>query len=83
MNFAYQATEEDVENVLREHCLQVANTSGKSFESISNEVFGNLDSNLIEKAALHGDDLSQQTRYANEEIARQLREIGVLEPEKG
>lgn len=81
-NFAYQATEEDVENVLRKHSLAVANSLGKSFESMANEVFGSLDLDLIEKAALMGDDLDVQTEYANDEIARQLREAGVLEPLK-
>lgn len=81
-NNAYQATEEDVENVLRSNSLTVANTMGKSFESIANEVFGNLDFDLIEQAALYGDNLDEQTDYANDEIARQLREMGVMEPLK-
>lgn len=81
-NYAYQVTEEDVENVLRSNSLAVANTNGKSFESIANEVFGNLDFDLIEHAALCGDDLDEQTDYANEETARQLREMGILEPLK-
>lgn len=79
-SFAYQATEEDVEIVLRKHSLAVANTQGNSFESMANEVFGSLDLGLIEKAALMGNDLDVQTEYANDEIARQLREAGVLEP---
>ena len=81
-NNAYQATEEDVENVLRSNSLAVANTKGKSFESIANEVFGDLDFDLIEQAALSGDNLDEQTDYANDEIARQLRERGILEPLK-
>ncbi len=81
-NNAYQATEEDVENVLRSNSLAVANTNGKSFESIANEIFGNLDFDLIEQAALYGDDLDEQTDYANGEIARQLCEMGILEPLK-
>ena len=79
-NYAYQATEEDVENVLCSNSLAVANTNGKSFESIANEVFGDLDFDLIEQAALAGDDLDEQTDYANYEIAR--REMGILEPLK-
>lgn len=43
---------------------------------------GKLDFDLIEQAALAGDDLDEQTDYANDEIARQLREMGVLEPLK-
>lgn len=82
-NTAYQATEEDVENVLRSNSLAVANTNGKSFESIANEVFGTLDFDLIEQAALFGNDLSEQTDNANDEIARQLRDQGILEPLKG
>ena len=81
-NLAYQPTEDDVENVLRSNSLSVANTNGKSFGSIANEVFGNLDLDLIEQAALYGDDLDDQTDYANDEIARQLREMGILEPLK-
>lgn len=81
-NNAYQATEEDVENVLRSNSLAVANTMGKSFESIANEVFGNLDFDIIQQAALYGDDLDEQTGYAYDEIARQLREMGILEPLK-
>lgn len=81
-NYAYQVMEEDVENVLRSNSLAVANTNGISFESIANEVFGNLDFDLIEQAALAGDDLDEQTDYANDEIARQLREMGILEPLK-
>lgn len=78
-NNAYQATEVDVENVMRSNCLSVANTKGKSFESIANEVFGDLDFELIEQAALFGGSLDEQTDYANDEITRQLREMGVLE----
>lgn len=79
---AYEVTEEDVENVLRSNSLAVANTNGKSFESMANEIFPQLDFQLIEEAALAGDELDEQTDYANDEIARQLREIGILEPLK-
>ncbi len=79
---AYEAKEEDVENVLRSNSLAVANTNGKSFESMANELCEQLDFDLIEQAALAGDELDEQTDYANDEIARQLREMGVLEPLK-
>ena len=81
-NLAYQATEDDVESVLRSNSLHVANTNGKSFEAIAQEVFGSLDFDLIEQAALFGDSLDEQTDFANDEIARQLRESGILEPLK-
>ncbi len=79
---AYEATEEDVANVLSSNAMAVANTNGKSFESMAAEIFPDLDFALIEEAALHGDELDQQTDYANDEIARQLRVMGVLEPLK-
>lgn len=78
--FAYQVTEEDVHNVLSSNALAVANTNGKSFESIACEVFPDLDFDLIEQAALYGDDIDEQTDYANDEIARQLRAMGIIEP---
>lgn len=79
---AYEATAEDVEVVLSSNALAVVNTYGKSFESMAEELHGDLDFGLIEQAALAGDDLDEQTEYANDEIARQLREMGVLEPLK-
>lgn len=82
-NLAYLVTYEDVENVLRSNSLVIANALGKSsYASMAEELFDDLDFHLIEKAALYGDDLDQQTTYANEEIARQLRENGTLEPLK-
>lgn len=80
MSKAHQATEEDVKNVLASHSLVIANTCGKSIDSIANEVFANLDFDMIEQEAFFGDNLDEQTDYANEEIARQLREMGILEP---
>lgn len=79
---AFEVTVEDVVNVLCSNSLAVANTSSKSFESMASELYGNLDFHLIEQAALAGDELDEQTNYANDEIARQLREKGVLEPLK-
>lgn len=81
-NTAYEATVEDVENVLRSNSLAVANTHGMSFESLAEKLHGDLDFGLIEQAALAGDELDEQTGYANDEIARQLREKGVLESSK-
>lgn len=78
----YEPNEESVENVLRINSLAVANADGKSFETIASEVFESLDFFLIKKAALYGDRLDVQIDYANNEIARQLREMGILEPLK-
>lgn len=78
-NLAYEATEEDVAGVLASNALQVANSNGKSFDAMAAELLPTLDMELIEQAALYGDSLDEQTSYANDEIARQLREQGVLE----
>lgn len=77
---AYEATEEDIENVLRSNILSVANSGGKLFAAMAAELLADLDHDLIEQAALFGDDLSTQTDYATDEIARQLREMGILQP---
>lgn len=81
-NFAFEITSTDVETVLRSNSLAVANTNGKSFASMAEEQFDDLDFFLIEDAALSGDDLNQQKTCAYDEIARQLREKGILEPLK-
>ncbi|TAL65790.1 MAG: hypothetical protein EPN79_11465 [Burkholderiaceae bacterium] len=79
MGRAFEINEEDVEAVLRQHSLRVANSKGKSFESLAAEILYWIDRDAVEKAALYGDELDVQTRYAYEEIARQLQEQGVLE----
>jgi hypothetical protein len=81
-NSAFQITEVDVETVLRRNSLAVADSKGKSFESMAAEIYGDLDHDAIEAAALYGSDMDEQTDYALAEIERQLRESGVLEPLK-
>lgn len=78
-HFAYQATQEDVEAVLTSNTITDA-FSAASNELIAQQVFANLDHQAIEDEALFGDSLDEQTDYANDCIARQLREIGVLKP---
>lgn len=78
---AYQVTEDDLEDVLRSNALADPYRQGtKSIRLIAQEVFGKLDFDAIEQAALFGDTLDEQTDYANDDIARQLRVMGVLEP---
>jgi len=60
----------------------MANSNGASFESMANGIFSSLNQAEVEKAALHGNDLDQQTVYAHQDIARQLRLLGVLESSK-
>ena len=78
---AYQATQEDVEAVLSSNTITSA-FSATSIELIAQQVFANLDHQAIEDEALFGDSLDEQTDYANDCIARQLREMSVLMPLK-
>lgn len=78
MSMAYQPTEEDVTNVLSSNELSRALADGQTLESLAEEIFPSLDFSKIEEAALYGGSLDEQTDYANEEIARQLREAGIL-----
>lgn len=79
-NLGYQATEEDVENVLSSNPMMKDIAQGRPLEVIAAEIFLVLDMDRIEEAALMGDDLDEQTNYANDNIAEQLREQGILEP---
>lgn len=79
-SLVFQITAEDVEHVLRYDWAAVANTGGRTFEQIAETAFNDLNFFKIERAALNGNDLNTQTRYAHTEIASQLRELGILEP---
>lgn len=77
---AFQVTEEDIENVLRNYSLRVTDTCGKSFETMAAELIGEIDCGRVEKAALNsGCGLDEQTQGAYDEIKNILVEIGVLE----
>jgi hypothetical protein len=78
----FAVSEEDIETVLSNHATRVANSDGRSFEEMAQALMAELDSAAIEKAALRGDDMETQTRYALEEIAQQLTGIGVLEAQR-
>ena len=68
MSLAFEITEEDIQNVL---------TRNKA-EGNPNAILDLLDMAAIEKAALYGDDIDDQTEYAYQEIEKQLHENGVL-----
>lgn len=77
---AFGITEEDVETVLKENWARV-NSQGHTFESMAANLLPQLDHDVIEHSALFGDDLDTQTRYAHEEIERQLSvKLGVMVP---
>jgi hypothetical protein len=77
---AFQVTEEDIENVLRNYSLRVMDTQGQSFETMAAELINEIDCGRVEKAALaSGGDLDVQTQGAYDEIKNILVEIGVLD----
>jgi hypothetical protein len=78
-NQGYQPTSKDVLNVLSSNPLSII--LDETLENLAERLFADLDFQLIEEEALNGDDLDEQTNYANDEIARQLRVSGVLWPE--
>lgn len=78
-NCGFQVTEEDVASVIDSNVLARPMPEGVTLEQFAAERFAELDFDLIEDAALYGDDIDEQTDYANNEIARQLLEAGYLE----
>lgn len=81
MSLAYQVTLEDVENVLSSNTLSPTSTASiRSIEAIATVAMPMLNFELIEQSALYGVDLDEQTDFANDEIARQLRELDILAP---
>ena len=82
-NTAFEISEEDVSLVLSSNSLAVANSDGKSFDTMATELIHLLNLDEIEGAALYGDTLDEQTNFAHDEITRQLRNLGVLEQSRG
>lgn len=79
VSMALEISSNDVLTVLNHNVLALANADGKTCEQLAEVYFDQLNFFAIEKAALSGNDLDTQTEYAQEEIANQLREMGVLE----
>lgn len=71
MSLAWETTTEDISNVLDQHGVAYTDQHLDHWHDL-------LDHDKIEEAALHGNDMEKQTEYAYEEIARQLKEMGVL-----
>jgi len=71
MSNAWETTSDDVLNVV--HKLGKKITGDKT-----EEIHNNLDMYLIENEALRGDSIEDQTNYAYQEIARQIKEGNLL-----
>jgi len=82
---AFGITETDIETVLRQNSLRIANSDGRSFsemaESIHDDWCGGPEFDRIASAALDGGtDMDDQTDAAHSEIKAILIEDGVLKP---
>lgn len=78
---AFEISEDDVANVLRQNAVQVADAGGRSFDQLAEKIFDDWDGGdirRIEAAALSGDDLDEQTDAAYAEIRVILVEQGIL-----
>lgn len=79
MGLAFEITPEDIENVLSENALKVANSHGKTFEQMADDLHGQLNLDAAEKAALKADcDLEAQTAAAYDNLRDQLVVLGIL-----
>ena len=67
MSLAWETTAEDVRNALRQMGMPCDQKSAEN-------VHRSLDMGAVERAALHGDGMDQQTEYACQEIRRQIKE---------
>lgn len=72
MATAFGISVDDVETVLQKHGVAHAT------EDELLNLLESLDVGRVEKAALAGDDMDEQTTYALDEIAFQLKENGFL-----
>lgn len=70
MSSAWEVTDEDVRTVLDRMGMS-------SDEGMVERVLSNLDMDAVEKAALHGDDMSDQIDYAYVEIEDQIIGMGL------
>lgn len=71
MSMEWKTTIEDLIIVLDKHGVLYTDDSLV-------EIDGRLDMELIEAAALEGLDIDTQTRYAHEEIEKQLKEDRII-----
>lgn len=72
MGMAFGVTIDDVAAVL------ARNGQAKRSDEELDELLDNLDVDRIERDALYGDDMDQQTDYAYASIEAQLKEQGVV-----
>lgn len=72
MGMAFGISVDDVALVLASHGVSLIT------DDELNNLFESLDGDIIEHAALAGNDMDEQTAYAHAEIASQLKDRGFL-----
>lgn len=75
MSTAFEITTEDVAIVLQEHGVD------RPDDDLAEDLLSKINVRGVVRAALYGRDLSQQTDYAHQELAVELRRIGVIPPD--
>ena len=77
MSNAWETTTSDIANVLEQHGIHVDDDMEEwKLEEICDF---QIDHELVESSALYGQDMDEQVKFAYEEIASQLKKIGVIE----
>jgi len=76
MSNAWETTSSDVANVLEQHGIKIDDDMEEY--KIDEIVDFQIDHELVEAAALYGADMEEQVKFAYEEIADQLKKIGVI-----
>ena len=72
MSFAYEVSIEDVQQVLAEGGMSLSLEKAGTFRN-------QLDFRKIEQAALYGDEINIQTKYARSEIRKQFAALGLCD----
>lgn len=77
---AFEITPDDVESVLHSHTNRIINARGLSIDALAAEVFIDVDTARVEKAAQSNlNNFDEQVSGAYGEIKDILVELGVLE----
>ena len=79
MSVAFEITEDDIEVATKTSEPAVVKYLDM-YKLTPSKLMGRLNMAKIEKAALRGDDIDEQTNLAHEEIRRQVKDLWVNPP---
>lgn len=71
MGMAFGISEDDVQAIVSRAGIEIS-------DARASEILGMLNHDLVEAAALHFDDMDEQTESAYDEIRRQMGELGLF-----